>query len=123
MALPWRHPDPARSGAARTTSPHCYWIGTKTGRATSATGAPTAVELYSADLGIEMAYFNDDLAFGLPNGIGPEVTQMIDAGVDFIIARDSLNQITYRADSLINPIDWTRQHKRAPARAGGHHRR
>ena len=72
--------------------------------------APTAVELYSADLGIEMAHFNDDLAFGLPNGIGPEVTQMIDTGVDFIIACDSLNQITYRADSLINPINWTRQH-------------
>jgi ABC-type branched-subunit amino acid transport system substrate-binding protein len=50
-----------------------------------------SVERYGADLGVEIAYVNDDLAFGLPNGIGPEVTAMKDAGVDFIAGCIDLN--------------------------------
>lgn len=34
--------------------------------------------------GVEFVYKNDELAFGFPNGVGPEVTAMKDAGVDFI---------------------------------------
>ncbi len=34
--------------------------------------------------GIEFVYKNDDLPFGLPNGLGPEVTAMKDAGVDYV---------------------------------------
>ena len=63
----------------------------------------------------------------VPAGGGPEaeqtmvgwlnadlfVTGLLEAGPAFdrgsII--DSLNRITYRADGLINPIDWTRQHR------------
>ena len=59
-----------------------------------------AIDLYSADLGIEVAYINDDLAFGLPNGIGPEVTQMIDAGVDFIVTCMELNAMLTLAQEL-----------------------
>ena len=55
---------------------------------------------YSADLGIETVYFNDDLAFGLPNGIGPEVTQMVDAGVDFIVSCMDLNAMLTLAQEL-----------------------
>ncbi len=44
-----------------------------------------SVELYSDDVGgLTVGYFNDDIAFGLPNGIAPEVTAMLDAGVDFV---------------------------------------
>ena len=59
-----------------------------------------SIDLYSADLGIELAYFNDNLAFGLPNGIGPEVTQMIDAGVDFIVSCMELNAMLTLAQEL-----------------------
>lgn len=59
-----------------------------------------SIELYSAELGLELAYFNDDLAFGLPNGIGPEVTQMIDAGVDFIVTCMELNAMLTLAQEL-----------------------
>ncbi len=51
-----------------------------------------SVEKYSADIGgAEVAYFNDQLAYGLPNGIGPEVSAMKDAGVDFISTCIDLN--------------------------------
>ena len=59
-----------------------------------------AVELYGADLGIEVAYFNDTVAFGLPNGVGPEVTQMVDAGADFIVTCMDLNAMLTLAQEL-----------------------
>lgn len=45
----------------------------------------------SSAASIDMAYVNDDLPFGLPNGIGPEVTAMKKAGVDFVISCWELN--------------------------------
>lgn len=39
---------------------------------------------WGADAGVEFVYKKDDLAFGLPNGLGPEVTAMKDLGVDFV---------------------------------------
>ena len=39
---------------------------------------------YGPGAGVEFVYKNDDLPFGFPNGLGPEVTAMKDAGVDFI---------------------------------------
>ncbi len=59
-----------------------------------------SIELYSADLGIEVAYLNDDIAYGLPNGVGPEVTQMVDAGVDFIVTCMDLNAMLTLAQEL-----------------------
>lgn len=40
---------------------------------------------WGPDAGVEFVYSNDDLAFGFPNGLGPEVTAMKEAGVDFIV--------------------------------------
>ena len=40
--------------------------------------------VFGADAGVEFVYKNDDLPFGFPNGLGPEVTAMIEAGVDYI---------------------------------------
>lgn len=59
-----------------------------------------SVELYAADTGQSVGYVNDDLAFGLPNGIGPEVTAMLDAGVDFISACIDLNGMKSLAQEL-----------------------
>lgn len=39
---------------------------------------------YVEGVGVEFVYANSELAFGFPNGVGPEVTAMKDAGVDFI---------------------------------------
>jgi branched-chain amino acid transport system substrate-binding protein len=59
-----------------------------------------SVEKYGADNGVEMAYVNDELAFALPNGIGPEVTAMKEAGVDFIAGCLDLNAMKSLAQEL-----------------------
>ena len=50
--------------------------------------------------GVEMVYEKDDLQYGLPNGIGPEVTAMKDAGVDFISTCIDLNGMKSLAQEL-----------------------
>jgi len=56
---------------------------------------------YSADIGgVENVYLNDDLPFGLPNGVAPEVTAMKRAGVDFINACIDLNGMKTMAQEL-----------------------
>jgi hypothetical protein len=42
------------------------------------------VKQWSATSGVEFVYKNNDLPFGFPNGLGPEVTAMKAAGVDFV---------------------------------------
>jgi hypothetical protein len=50
------------------------------------------IETYSDDIGgAEVVYKNDELAFGLPNGAGPEVTAMKEAGVELVLACMDLN--------------------------------
>ncbi len=39
---------------------------------------------WGPDAGMEFVYKNDDLPFGFPNGLGPEVTAMKAAGVDYV---------------------------------------
>jgi hypothetical protein len=59
-----------------------------------------SVDLYSDEIDAESVYVNDELDFGLPNGIGPEVTAMKDAGVDFIAACIDLNGMKTLAQEL-----------------------
>ena len=60
-----------------------------------------AIEQYSDDIGgAKVAYFNDDLPFGLPNGLGPEVTAMKDKGVDLIFGCLDLNGMKTLAQEL-----------------------
>jgi hypothetical protein len=59
-----------------------------------------SIELYADDSGVDLTYTNDDLAYGLPNGIGPEVTAMRDAGVDFISTCIDLNGMKTLAQEL-----------------------
>jgi ABC-type branched-subunit amino acid transport system substrate-binding protein len=65
-----------------------------------AAGTAAGIELYSEDTGLSMGYVNDDLAFGLPNGVGPEVTAMKDAGVDFIVGCLDLNGMKTLAQEM-----------------------
>jgi ABC-type branched-subunit amino acid transport system substrate-binding protein len=59
-----------------------------------------AFELYGPDLGFEFVYLNDNVAFGMANGIGPEVTAMKDLGVDFISTCFDLNGMKTLAQEL-----------------------
>ena len=59
-----------------------------------------SVEMYAGETGQTVGYVNGDLAFGLPNGIGPEVTAMRDAGVDFIVGCIDLNGMKTLAQEL-----------------------
>jgi hypothetical protein len=56
--------------------------------------------LYESESGVANAYMNDNLAYGLPNGIGPEVTAMKAAGVDFIATCMDLNGMKTLAQEL-----------------------
>lgn len=49
------------------------------------------IDTYGEGFGAENAYFNDDLPFGLSNGLGPEVAAMKRAGVDFVASCMDLN--------------------------------
>lgn len=48
-------------------------------------GQTASIERWGPEVGVEVGYSNDQLAFGLPNGIAPEVTAMKDAGVGLIL--------------------------------------
>jgi ABC-type branched-subunit amino acid transport system substrate-binding protein len=67
----------------------------------AAGGARDSIELYADEIGNpEVAYFNDDIAFGMPNGIGPEVSEMKRAGVDMVYATIDLNGMKTIAQEL-----------------------
>lgn len=60
-----------------------------------------SIERYSDEIGgVTVGYFNDAVAFGMPNGIGPEVSAMRDAGVDFILTCFDLNGMKTLAEEL-----------------------
>ncbi len=60
-----------------------------------------SIELYADDIGgVEVVYFNDELGFGLPNGIAPEVTAMKDAGVEFVTSCLDLNGMKTLGEEL-----------------------
>jgi hypothetical protein len=55
---------------------------------------------YGGDVDAEVVYLNDDLDYGLPSGIGPEVTAMKEAGVDLIATCLDLNAMKTIAQEL-----------------------
>jgi ABC-type branched-subunit amino acid transport system substrate-binding protein len=55
---------------------------------------------YGEDVDAEVVYLNDDLDYGLPSGIGPEVSEMKDAGVDLIATCLDLNAMKTIAQEL-----------------------
>jgi hypothetical protein len=65
-----------------------------------AQGVARSIERYSDDIGADLVYLNDTLAFGLPNGIAPEVTAMQREDVDFISTCLDLNGVKTLAQEL-----------------------
>lgn len=59
-----------------------------------------SIEQYADDTGVESVYVNDSLDYGLPNGIGPEVTAMKDAGVELIATCIDANGMKTLAQEL-----------------------
>jgi hypothetical protein len=59
-----------------------------------------SIERYAGDTGVEVAYTNDNLDYGLPNGVAPEVTKMKEAGVEFIATCIDLNGMKTLAQEL-----------------------
>src|SRR3546814_12636085 len=47
-------------------------------------GQVASFERWGDDLGVEVGYQNDDLAYGLPNGIAPEVMAMKEIGREHV---------------------------------------
>lgn len=84
-----RVPYMARLAGAKRVAAIGYGVNESSKACTNATAK--SVEMYSAETGAELAYTNADLKFGLPNGIGPEVSAMKRAGVDFISTCIDLN--------------------------------
>jgi ABC-type branched-subunit amino acid transport system substrate-binding protein len=69
-------------------------------------------ELFADEAGgVEVAFFDDSLPFGLPNGVAPEVSAMKDAGVDFISTCIDLNGMKTLGDELAaQQLDATLYH-------------
>ena len=65
-----------------------------------AQAAAKSVEKYSSETGQTVAYLNENLDFGLANGIGPQVTEMKNAGVDYIATCIDLNGMKTLAQEL-----------------------
>lgn len=55
---------------------------------------------YKADTGQELVYLNDSLAFGLPNGLGPEVTEIKGKGAEIVLSCMDLNGMKTLAQEL-----------------------
>ena len=88
--------------AARREEGRHAWLWRQLDSKTCADTYAQSIKAYSADIGgAKAVYTNDDLAFGLPNGVGPEVTAMKEAGVDFIIGCLDLNGMKTIAQELV----------------------
>jgi branched-chain amino acid transport system substrate-binding protein len=85
------------AGATRIAS---LGYGTTENSKVCAQNQAASVEMYAEDIGAESVYLNDELDYGLPTGIAPEVTTMRQAGVDFISTCLDLNAALTLAQEL-----------------------
>ncbi|KPM50789.1 branched-chain amino acid ABC transporter substrate-binding protein [Frankia sp. R43] len=58
------------------------------------------IRLYSGETGQQIVYSNDNMTYGLPNGVGPEVSAMRAAGVDMVIGCFDLNGMKTLAQEM-----------------------
>jgi hypothetical protein len=84
-AVPWAV---QQLGGTRVAS---LGYGTTENSKRCAQGNVASLDLYGEEIGAESVYLNDNLDYGLPNGLGPDVTTMKEAGVDFIASCMDLN--------------------------------
>jgi branched-chain amino acid transport system substrate-binding protein len=86
-----------RAGAARVAS---LGYGIHESSKQCAVSSDRSLRRYGGDVGAKSVYLNDNLPFGLTNGIGPEVTAMKKAGVDLIVGCLDLNGMKTLAQEL-----------------------
>jgi branched-chain amino acid transport system substrate-binding protein len=65
-----------------------------------ATTSAETIETYRDDVGAESVYVNDDIEFGMPNGIAPEVTAMKEDEVDLVVGCLDLNGMKTLAEEM-----------------------
>ncbi len=87
----------AQSGATKAAS---LGYGVSENSRDCARSNAKAFEIYEDRAGVEIAYTNDNLDYGLPNGIGAQVSAMKAAGVDFIATCIDLNGMKTLAQEL-----------------------
>ena len=81
-------------------APSGYGVSQNSKDCANATSMSDRARTASDTGGTEVVYTNDSLAFGLPNGIGPEVTAMKEAGVDMVMTCIDLNGMKSLAQEL-----------------------
>jgi hypothetical protein len=91
-------PYVARESGATTAASIGYGVSENSKVCTETVGE--AFEKFEDQSGVALGYTNDDLDYGLPNGIAPEVTAMKQAGVDFISTCIDLNGMKTLAQEL-----------------------
>lgn len=91
-------PYMAQQAGATKAASLGYGISENSKSCTNAVAA--AIEQWEGESGVSLAYTNDNLEYGLPNGIGPVVTAMKDAGVDFVSTCIDLNGMKTLAQEL-----------------------
>lgn len=66
-----------------------------------ATGFRDSIETFGEEAGdVEMAFFDDNLSFGLPGGLAPQVSAMREADVDYVVVCMDLNGTKMLAEEL-----------------------
>jgi hypothetical protein len=91
---------PYFAGQAGATSAASLGYGISQNSKDCAQAVASSFERYEADTGVASGYVNDNLEFGLGNGIAVEVSEMRDAGVDFISTCMDLNGMKTLAQEL-----------------------
>lgn len=91
-------PYMAKSVGATTVASVGYGISENSKSCTKSVA--DSVEHYQGESGVSLGYTNDTLEYGLPNGIGPVVTAMKEAGVDFVSTCIDLNGMKTLAQEL-----------------------
>lgn len=80
----------AKLAKAKRVATLGYGISENSKKSSQATAQ--SIERFSKDIGgAQVVYTNPNLPFGLPNGVGPEVTAMKKAGVDLVFGSLDLN--------------------------------
>ncbi len=87
----------AQSGATKAAS---IGYGVSENSKVCTASVAEAFELYEEQSGVEVVYTNSDLQYGLPNGIGAQVSAMKAEGVDFISTCIDLNGMKTLAQEL-----------------------
>ncbi|MCU1351995.1 MAG: ABC-type branched-chain amino acid transport system periplasmic component-like protein [Acidimicrobiales bacterium] len=88
--------------AMKAGAKHAGVLGYSTSQNSQVCAQSTAAsfKMYAKDTGVDLGFVKDDLPYGLANGLGPEITAMKKAKVDFIATCFDLNAMKTLAQEL-----------------------